>query len=474
MRAFMLHEVLPMSTDGDIARNADRGTKLIAYTADLVFADGSFSPRRYVVVDGDTIIAIAAQPPDGAELIDFGQGAIYPTAVNTHTHSFQSLLRGRVDGLDLGHWLARVYEMSADYGPEECYVGAALSFGEMLRSGTTAVADFFYLNARGNDNVRAVIRAATDMGIRLIMGRAGLDAEWGGRGAVETIEQVVERFRILADEYNSHPLIEISPAPHSIYGASRAMIEAMYQLAVDYNTLWYIHVADPSSPTEDSLNRPGERTIPLLDSWGVLDHRLVLAHALFLQDEEVRLVAECGARISCNPASGMWFGDGILDIPRLWRNGVKVGLATDGAASNNALNLFREAWLASLGQKLRARDPAVVTGSQIASLATEDGGRVLNLPVGRLAEGYKADFMVLDTLDFSLQPVSALAANVVHAMSERAVRHVYCGGRRVVSDGELTQIDQRQLLRRAAQLMSTAPIEAAARQQRDSCGGHGI
>ena len=97
-----------MSTDGDIARNADRGTKLIAYTADLVFADGSFSPRRYVVVDGDTIIAIAAQPPDGAELIDFGQGAIYPTAVNTHTHSFQSLLRGRVDGLDLGHWLARV------------------------------------------------------------------------------------------------------------------------------------------------------------------------------------------------------------------------------------------------------------------------------------------------------------------------------------------------------------------------------
>ena len=214
--------------------------------------------------------------------------AIYPTAVNTHTHSFQSLLRGRVDGLDLGHWLARVYEMSADYGPEECYVGAALSFGEMLRSGTTAVADFFYLNARGNDNVRAVIRAATDMGIRLIMGRAGLDAEWGGRGAVETIEQVVERFRILADEYNSHPLIEISPAPHSIYGASRAMIEAMYQLAVDYNTLWYIHVADPSSPTEDSLNRPGERTIPLLDSWGVLDHRLVLAHALFLQDEEVR------------------------------------------------------------------------------------------------------------------------------------------------------------------------------------------
>jgi len=447
-----------MSTESKTGPQAARSSKQTAYTADYVFAEGSFSPRRYILVNGDTITEVSTEAPDGAEVVNFGEAAIYPSTVNTHTHSFQSLLRGHVDGLDLEHWLGSVYGMSADYGPEECYVGAALSFGEMLRSGTTAVADFFYLNARGNDNVRAVIRAATDMGIRLVMGRAGLDAEWGGRGAIETVDQVVERFSILADEYKGHPLIEISPAPHSIYGASRAMIEAMYRLAVDYDTLWYIHVADPSSPTEESLNRPGERTIPMLESWGVLDHRLVLAHALFLSDEEVKLVAERGARISCNPASGMWFGDGILDIPRLWRSGIKVGLATDGAASNNALNLFREAWLASLGQKLRARDPAIVTGPQIANLATEDGGRVLNLRVGRLAKGWKADFVVLDTLDCSLQPTSALASNVMHAMSERAIRHVYCGGRRVVSDGELAQVDQRKLVRRAAQLPAPPPV----------------
>jgi 5-methylthioadenosine/S-adenosylhomocysteine deaminase len=303
MSASMPREVLPMSIESNVVGNGGRHPTLIAYTADYVFAEGNFSPRQFIVVDGDTIVAITARAPEGAEIVDFREAAIYPSTVNTHTHSFQSLLRGRVDGLDLGHWLARVYESSADYGPEECYVGAALSFGEMLRSGTTAVADFFYLNARGNENVRAVIRAATDIGIRLVMGRAGLDAEWGGRGAIETIGHVVERFRILADEYRNHPLVEISPAPHSIYGASRGMIEAMYRLAVDYDTLWYIHVADPSSPAEDSLNPPGERTIPMLESWGVLDHRLVLAHALFLRDDEVKLVAERGARISCNPAS---------------------------------------------------------------------------------------------------------------------------------------------------------------------------
>jgi 5-methylthioadenosine/S-adenosylhomocysteine deaminase len=446
-----------MSTEAEIPARAAAKSKRIAYTASQVFAEGGFAGPRYLVVDGDTIAAITAQAPPDATVVDFGEAAIYPSTVNTHTHSFQSLLRGCVDGLELGDWLANVYGASADYGPEKCYLGAALSFGEMLRSGTTAVADFFYLNARGNDNVHAVIRAATDIGIRLVMGRAGLDAEWGGRGATETIGQVVDRFRALAAEYKGHPLVEISPAPHSIYGASRAMIEAMYQLAVDHDTLWYIHVADPGSPEDGGLNHPGERTIPMLESWGVLDHRLVLAHALFLREEEVALVAERGARISCNPASGMWFGDGILDIPRLWKRGIKVGLATDGAASNNGLNLFREAWLASLSQKLRARDPGAVTVAQIANLATEDGGRVLNMRVGRLAPGWKADFLVLDTLDFTMLPMSALAANIVEAMSERAVRHVYCGGRQVVRDGRLTQIDQVELLRRAARVLSASP-----------------
>ena len=222
-------------------------------------------------MDGDLIVAIAAQPPAHSTIVDFGEAAIYPSTVNTHTHSFQSLLRGCVDGVDLGQWLTKVYESSADYGPEECYLGAALSFGEMLRSGTTAVADFFYLNARGNDNVHAVIRAATDLGIRLVMGRAGLDAEWGGRGATETIKQVVERFRALAADYKGHPLVEISPAPHSIYGASRAMIEAMHQLAVDHDTLeWTVIINDPKYYTKPwvALNKQPFKLQPADSSTG--------------------------------------------------------------------------------------------------------------------------------------------------------------------------------------------------------------
>ena len=126
-----------------------------------------------------------------------------------------------------------------------------------------------------------------------------------------------------------------------------------------------------------------------------------------------------------------------------------------------------------MSQKLRANNPAAVTGSQIANLVTEDSGRVLNLSVGRLAPGWKADFVVLDALDFTLQPVSALASNVVHAMSERAVRHVYCSGRRVVADGELTQVDQRELLRNASRLLSGASAHMISGDGKTSCRGHG-
>ncbi|HEY8869623.1 MAG TPA: amidohydrolase family protein [Candidatus Limnocylindrales bacterium] len=432
-----------------------------AFTAELVFIDGVFREDTFVIEQNGDIWAIENHAPPDVEVVDFGEAAIFPGGVNTHTHSFQSLIRGLADELDLPSWLAVVYGASADYGPEECYVGAALSFGEMLRSGTTTVADFFYLNARGNENVRAVIQAALDLGIRLVMGRAGLDAEWGGRGARETVAEAVARFRTLADEFQGHPTVEISPAPHSLYGSSREMIEAMYELAVEFDTHWYVHVADPKDPEDGGLNRPGERTIPTFEEWGVLDSRLVLAHALFLRDEEIALVAERGASVACNPASGMFFGDGILDLPRLWRHGVTVGLATDGAASNNALNIFREAQVASMSQKLRAEDPAAVSASQIARLATEDGGRALGLPVGQVAPGQRADFAVLDILDFTLQPRAALTSNIVHAMSERAITHVYCGGRQVVRDGRLCLIDQDDLLRRAGRLLGSPRLATA-------------
>jgi 5-methylthioadenosine/S-adenosylhomocysteine deaminase len=426
-----------------------------AVSADLVFFEGAFRPGLFIGVRDGTIVSVSEESPGTGALTMFPSSAIFPAMVNTHTHTYLSLLRGALDGLPLGEWLQKVYAAIPNFGPEESYLGAALSFGEMLLSGTTTVADFFYLNGRGNENVRAALRAAHDLGIRVVMGRTFLDAEWGGEATRETVDIAKQRFRELRADYDDDPLVEVSPAPHSLYGASRPMIEAAFELAEEYETLWYLHVSDSLKSSEEVVNTFGQRTIPLLDSWGVLSDRLVSVHGLWLSEEELRLLADSGGRLSYNPASNMFFGERIIDVPNLLRRGVKVGLATDGAASNNSQNILSDTRLASLAQKVAAQDPAAIAVDELITLMTAGGADVLNCPVGRLEVGKQADFIVLDTLDFSLLPTASLKSNMVHAASDRAIRHVFCAGREVVRDGKLRLVEHAELAARISKLTLT-------------------
>ncbi len=423
----------------------------IYYTADRTYVDGSFEQSRYVCVEGDTITSVSQdRPAAGERIVDFGAAAIFPGAVNTHTHSFQTMVRGRVDDSGLADWLRIVYAASASYGPEESYVGAAATFAEMLLTGTTTAADFFYLNGRGNQNAKAVIRAAQDLGIRLVMGRTFMDAPWGGEAVQENRDTAVGRFRELRAEYASNPMVEVSPAPHSIYGASRPLIEAGAQLAQEFDTLWYMHLADSEKSAQGVVDKHGKRSVLLLRDWGVLSDRLVAIHAMWLSEEEIDLLREHDVALAYNPASNLFLGEKILDVPHLLEKGIRVGLATDGAASNNGLSVMRDIRLASLCQRLLKRNPQAVSVHQLVDLLTESGGRVLRQPLGRIAPGYRADFVVLNILDFSLQPVETLKSNIVHAISDRAVTHVFCGGRQVVRDGKLALVEQGELAKRIA------------------------
>jgi 5-methylthioadenosine/S-adenosylhomocysteine deaminase len=425
------------------------------YYSDYVFKEGSFSPL-YLGVEADEITSVSPKPPSPkATVIDYGSDAIIPGGVNTHTHSFQSLRRGCADGKPLEEWLRAIYAAAQTYGEEECHLGGIVSFAEMLRSGTTTVADFFYLNGHGNQNCSAVIRAATDLGIRIVMGRTFMDADWGGDATRETFEEVKHRFEALQKEYKDHPMVTISPAPHSIYAASRPLIEAAYTLAEESGTRWYMHLADSRTSAEKIAVDFNKRSVELLHEWKILDEKFVGIHAMWLSDAEIDLLAERNCGISHNPASNMILGEKIINLPDLWEHGICVGLGTDGAASNNALNLFRDARLASLAQKLRSQNPTAVNSEQIIRLMTEDGGALLGLPVGKLEPGYKADFVVLDTLDVSLQPTVALTSNIVHAMSERAIIDVYCGGKKVVSNGDLVNVEYEEICRNMSRALNS-------------------
>jgi 5-methylthioadenosine/S-adenosylhomocysteine deaminase len=425
------------------------------YTAERVYCSGKFINRAYLGVENGEIISISfGEPPGGSRIVDFGALAIFPSAVNTHTHSFQSVLRGRVDDVGLSEWLRIVYSASANFDVEASYLSGAMSFGEMLRSGTTTVADFFYLNGRGNDNARGVIQAAKDLGIRIVMARTFLDAEWGGEATRETVETAVKRFQELRAEFKDNPMVRVHPAPHSLYGASREMIRVAHELAKEHKTLWHMHLADSERSAKGVLEKFGKSSAILLNEWGVLSSRLIAVHGMWLSEEEIHLLAQNYCRISYNPASNMILGEKILDLQKFYGRGIPVGLGTDGAASNNALNMFRDVHLASLSQKLNARNPQAITVDQLVRLMTEDGAKILDVPVGVLDVGRRADFVVLDVLDFSLQPVATLKSNIVHALSDRAIKHVYCDGREVVKDGHLSLVDERELLQKIAKFAS--------------------
>ncbi|HYM92001.1 MAG TPA: amidohydrolase family protein, partial [bacterium] len=216
-----------------------------AYLGRQVLCGQTLLPDHAVVVrDGDIEAIVPAGSPALREVgvEDWGAVLIVPGTVNTHTHSFQSLVRGISDDLPFFRWRDQgIYRIAPRLGPDEIYAGALLTFAEMLRCGVTTVADFFYVHAGGYANVEAVIRAARDLGIRLVLVRAMYD--WPGAPAVyqETVDEAVRRCEDLLSRYAGDPMVTVCPAPHSPHAASPEMIAAGARLAARAGTRWHIH-----------------------------------------------------------------------------------------------------------------------------------------------------------------------------------------------------------------------------------------
>ena len=230
------------------------------------------------------------------------------------------------------------------------------------------------------------------------------------------------------------------------------MIEAASQLAREFGSQWYMHVAESEA---SAAGIGGVRALELLDRWGVLDDTLVAVHAVWLTEQELDLLGERSGRISYNPASNLFFGERIIDYPGWKRRGITVGLGTDGSASNNAQNMFADLRLAALSQRLRSRNPAEVSNREMLSLMTRDGASVTRLPVGDLAPGHRADFVVLDLDDVSLQPLQHLDSHLVYSMNPTAIRHVFVEGEQVVKDRELVHVDLAEIAARINALPSS-------------------
>lgn len=437
------------------------------YAADLIFRDGSFRRGESVLVQDGSIAEVgpaddlARRRPDAAR-VDWDGMVMIPGFVNSHNHSFQGLLRGFVVDQPFLVWRDRALYAYTPYLDEEAiYTGALLSFGEMLRYGVTTVADFFYVHDHGTANDEAVMRAAHDVGVRLVFARAMYN--WSGAPSAyqETIPEAVERTRLLAAQYQGDPMVTVCPAPHSLHGASPEMIQAGHRLAEELGTKFHIHVAEERYQVEKTLEEHGKRQVQFLDQLGVVDHSLLAVHLCWLSNDEIRLLGERAANLSYCPSSNMFLADGVTNLPGLLEAGVTGSLGTDGLCSNNRASIIEEMRMASLLQKVHTLDATAITAEQVFAMATGEGGKALGIPVGRIAPGHAADLVGIALDDLSMQPAplpeSALLAQLVYALQSPGVRRVVVGGREVARDLELTTVPAAEIARRVENVVGGWP-----------------
>lgn len=408
-----------------------------------------------IVLVGEPQVVLADPRAAGAERIDWSRRAMVPGTVNTHNHSFQSLLRGIGDDLPFLEWREKaLYRYSPRLSADDMATAALFAFGEMLLHGVTTVCDFYYLNAQGNEHASATIEAARRLGIRIVLARCFYDWDGAPTAYRESVPQAVANFEALARRYQDRErfLTSVQPAPHSQHGATPAMIEAGAGCARDAGVPWHIHLAEEQYQVQQSLERFGERPLHAVAALSVDFSQMIAVHGCWFDESERRLLAERGGSLAYCPGSNMFLGDGVTDLVDLVQRGVRIGLGTDGGCSNNRVSVFDEMRTAALLQKVHRIDGQAIDAETCFRLGTSTAGETLRLPIGKIAPGYRCDLVALDLDDPSLWPIQALEKNVVYALSARAITDVVVDGREVVANRRLSHVPLDEIQARVGEL----------------------
>jgi len=393
-----------------------------------------------VAVEGERIVAVGRAAellvafPD-AERLDAGGGIVMPGLVNTHTHLAMTLLRGAAEDLPLVEWLeqhiwpAERSLMDAD----TVALGTRLAVAESLLAGVTCAFDMYF-------HMDRVAEVAAQAGMRVVVAEGLIDYP---TPSAATPAQALASQRRLLESYRHHPLVTPAVAPHAPYSVSADYLVKEAELAEEFNAPLAIHVAETRWEAETIRREKGVSPVRYLADLGILSERTVAAHCVHVTEEDLDLLAEFDVGIASNPASNLKLGSGVAPLPQMLARGLKVGLGTDGAASNNTLDLLRDAQLVALLYKGLTGDPTCLPARTVVELATSRGAAVIGLAhrIGTLAPGKLADIVCLRTDAPHSMPTFDPFAHLAYAARAADVRHVVVGGRVVVEDGALTTLD---------------------------------
>jgi 5-methylthioadenosine/S-adenosylhomocysteine deaminase len=419
-----------------------------AVIASKIWTGEGWFEKGAVMIEGGRIAGIgdAGEVPDEAVVEDWGHVAVLPGTVNAHGHAFQSLLKGFADDRPFDDWRDRVlYPFSDRLDAGSLYAGALFAFSEALLAGTTTTVDFFYLHDGDNENAEVVMRAARDAGIRLVFARAFYDTDAPTKAPARYREDAADaaaRCVELAYAHMDDPLLSVQPAPHSLHAASPITIAAALEVARHLGVPCHLHLAEAKYERAMIEERYGTTPVRLLEREGLLEQSLVTIHTVWVDDEELDMLAESGAGVVHCPNANAFLGDGMAHLPEMLARGMRVGLGPDGGCANNRQSVFDEMRSATLFAKARLLDGSAVGAADALRLGTEGSADLLGLPVGRIAAGRHADLVALDLDDLSLQPLATLEWQIVNALQPTAIEKVMVGGEVVVDSGRLVRVDE--------------------------------
>jgi len=376
------------------------------------------------------------------ETLDADGGLVIPGLVNAHTHVAMTLLRGYADDKPLDPWLREdIWPAEAELTPEDIEVGAELGVLEMIRSGTTAFADMYFAMDRVADAVdRAGVRARLGHGVVTV----GKDAE-DARADVEESLEVARQLDGAADGR-----IRSAFMPHSLTTVSEEYLREGVAEARETGVPIHLHANETTDEVDPIVDERGERPIAYAEDLDALGPNDFFAHGVHVDDSEIDRLADAGTAVVHCPASNMKLASGMAPVQRLREAGVTVALGTDGAASNNDLDVFDEMRDAAMLGKLAADDAAAVPAEAVVEMATAGGADALGLPGGRIEPGAAADLAVVDLDAPHLTPVHDPISHLAYAAHGSDVRHTVCDGEVLMRDREVLTLDADAVQERAS------------------------
>lgn len=417
--------------------------KILISGADIITMD----PKQGIIQGGDIAVEkgyIKGVGPRGwllnwtPDQVIFADGkVVLPGLVNTHTHAAMTLLRSYADDLQLMDWLQnKIWPFEANLTAEDIYWGSQLACLEMIKSGTTTFADMYFF-------MPEVAKAVDQSGMRAVLSR-------GMIGIGPTADLALAESRSFVNDWHqkANGRITVRLGPHAPYTCPPAYLEKVLTLAAELKVGIHTHLAETRYEFDTCVNDYGKTPTQLMHDVGLFEHSVLAAHCVHLTDEDMDILADKHVGVAHNPGSNMKLASGVAPVTKMLSRGIAVGLGTDGAASNNNLDMIEEIRLAALLQKVHTGDPTVIPAFQALEMATSLGAKSVGLgsEIGTLAAGKRGDLIIINTKAPHLTPKHDIVSLLAYASNSTDVDTVMVDGKLVMENRRVLTLDEEQIL----------------------------